>query len=215
MFSGRVPAGLRVVGPLPLPVTGPGMDLTLLQPTNWGAGWTYGEVDGVYYRSQAPWPSQGTDVVLTRTNLNGFGDEPANWQAATVTGSSGIGMLPPGPIAPTAPADLCSFDAYVNAEGTLEVRWAAKPLGDSVNFRLLRSPLDDMGARVVVTTYPVGSQTEGTTLESAQFVDADADPRSQYVYWLQAVGADNSVRDVALTTVRMPVTFSYTPYIAP
>ena len=61
------------------------MDLTLLQPTNWGAGWTYSEVDGVYYRSQAPWPSQGTDVVLTRTDLTGFGDEPANWQAATVS----------------------------------------------------------------------------------------------------------------------------------
>ncbi len=214
-LSGGVPAGLRVVGPLPLPLASPGMDLTLLQPTNWGTGWTYSEVDGVYYRSQAPWPSQGTDVVLTRADLNGFGDEPANWQAATVTGSGGLGMLPPGPIAPTALADLCSFDAYVNAEGTMEVRWVAKPLGDSVNFRLLRSPLEDIGARVVVTTYPLGSPTESTMLEHAQFVDADADPRSQYVYWLQAISADNTVRDVALTTVRMPVTFAYIPHIAP
>ena len=97
----------------------------------------------------------------------------------------------------------------------MEVRWVAKPLGDSVNFRLLRSPLEDIGARVVVTTYPLGSQTESTTLEHAQFVDADADPRSQYVYWLQAISADNTVRDVALTTVRMPVTFAYIPHIAP
>lgn len=214
-LSGQVPSGLRVVGPLPLPLAGPGMDLTLLQPTSWGAGWTYGEVDGVYYRSQAPWPSQGADVVLTRTNLSGFGDEPANWQANAVAGAGGIGMLPPGPIAPTAPADLCSFDAYVNADGAMEVRWVAKPRGDSVNFRLLRSPLDDMGARVVVTTYPVGSQAEGATLEHAQFVDAEVDPRQQYVYWLQAVTADNSVRDVALTTVRKPVTFAYSPFIAP
>ncbi len=214
-LSGRVPSGLRVAGPLPRALASPGMDLMLLQPTNWGPGWTYGEVDGVYYRSQAPWPSQGTDVVLTRINLNGFGDEPANWQATSLFGSSGIGMLPPGPIAEDAAADLCSFDAYVNTDGSLEVRWVAKPLGNAVNFRLLRSPLDDVGARVVVATYPAESTTEGATLEHAQLVDTEANPSQQYVYWLQAVAADNSVQDVAMTTVRTPVTFAYSPYIAP
>ena len=71
------------------------MDLTLLQPTTWGASWGYGEVDGVYYRSNTPWPSQGADIVLAGTNLAGFGDEPANWQATGVTGSSGIAAPPP------------------------------------------------------------------------------------------------------------------------
>jgi hypothetical protein len=91
----------------------------------------------------------------------------------------------------------------------------AKPLGNAVNFRLLRSPLDDIGARVVIATYPAGSMAEGMTFEHVQLVDAQANPSQQYVYWLQVVAADNSVRDVALTTVRTPVTFTFTPYIAP
>ena len=60
--------------------------------------------------------------------------------ATGVTGSVVLPRLPPGPIDLTAPADLCSFDAYVNSESKMEVRWVAKPLGNAVNFRLLRSP---------------------------------------------------------------------------
>ena len=68
---------------------------------------------------------------------------------------------------------------------------------------------------VVIATYPAGSTAGGTTFEHVQLVDAQANPSQKYVYWLQAVAADNSVRDVALTTVRTPVTFAFTPYIAP
>ena len=214
-LSGRVPAGLRVLGPFQLSLANQGMDLTLLQPTKWGERWAYAEVDGVYYRSQAPWPSQGTDIILTRTNLAGFGDEPSNWQASAMVGSGGLGALPPGTIDPSAPADLCSFDAFINSDGEMEVRWVAKPMGSVVSFRLVRSPLDDLGARVVVATYPADATAQGDSLEHVQLVDAQANPNQQYVYWLQAVAADNSVRDVALTTVRTPVTLAFVPFVAP
>ena len=99
----------------------------------------------------------GSDIVLTRTNLAGFGDEPSNWQASAVFGAGGLGALQPGTIDPSAPADLCSFDAFINSEGVMEVRWVAKPLSNVVSFRLVRSPLDDLGAKVVVATYPAAS----------------------------------------------------------
>jgi hypothetical protein len=172
-------------------------------------------VDGVHYRSQAPWPSQGADVVLTRTNLTGFGNEPANWQATSLAGAGGLATLPPGIIDSNAPADLCSFDAFVNGSGEIEVRWVAKPLGDAVSFRLVRSPLDDLGATVLVATYPTSSTAQGAAPEHVQLVDAQANPSQKYVYWLQAVAADDSVRDVALTTVRTPVTFAFVPFAAP
>jgi hypothetical protein len=126
----------------------------LLQPLQWGAGLGYGEVDGVYYRSQGPWPSQGPNVVLSRALPAGFGDEPANWQATSVTGASSLGALLPGTIAPNAAADLCSFDAFVNAAGQLEVHWVAHALGNTKGFRLLRSPLSDLDAKVVVAMPP-------------------------------------------------------------
>jgi hypothetical protein len=213
--SGRVPAGLRVLGPLPLPLTAQGVDLTLLQPTTWGAHWAYGEADGVYYRSQAPWPSQGTDVVLARTNLTGYGDEPANWQAIGASGTGSLAALRPGAIDPDAPADLCSFDAFINGDGKMEVRWVAKPLGNAISFRLLRSPLGDLDAKVVVATYPAGSAVQADAPEHVQLVDAQANPSQEYVYWLQAVAADDSVRNVAMTTVRTPVTVAFAPYAAP
>jgi hypothetical protein len=214
-LSGRVPPGLRVLGPLALPLGGQGMDLRLLQQAPWGGGWSFAEVDRVEYRSQAPWPSQGAGVVLARNDLQGFGAEPANWRAVTLTGAGGLAGMPPGVLPLGAAADVCSFDAFVNAGGNLEVRWVARPLRDTVSFRLLRSPIDEPGAKVVLATEPAAEVEEQSGPAHTQFVDAQADPSRTYVYWLQAVAADNTARDVAVTGVRTRVTLSFAPYIAP
>jgi hypothetical protein len=214
-LSGSIPSGLRVLGPLPLPLTGQGMDLALLQPVAWGMSGAFAQLDGVSYRSTAPWPPQVTGVVLTRIDPAGFGDEPRNWQASSVTGSGGLAALTPGTLAPNAPADLCSFDAFINAKGQLEVRWVAEPLSGTVGFRLLRSPIDDLSTRVLVATYPAGNIAETSVPDHVQVVDAQADPQKKYIYWLQGVTADDSVREVAMTTVRPNVTFAFAPYVAP
>lgn len=212
-LSGRVPDGLRVLGPLPLSLASEAMDLSLLQPTKWGAGLGYGEVDGVYYRSQGPWPSQGPNLVLVRTMLDGFGDEPANWQATSVSGTSSLDALLPGTIVPTAVADLCSFDAFISAAGQLEVHWVAQPLGDTVGFRLLRSPLSDLSSMVVVAMHPVEVDTQQSIPKIIQVVDSSADPQQQYIYWLEAVASDQTTRPVAMTTIRPDVHLAYAPFI--
>jgi hypothetical protein len=218
-LSTRIPPGLRVLGPLPLPLANQGMDLMLLRPMTFGASRAYGEVDSVYYRSQAPWPPLVADVVLTRKELAGFSDEPLNWQVSTVEGLSGLAALQPGTLAPNAPADLCSFDAFVNSLGQLEVRWVAKPLGNTVGFRLLRAPLDDLETRIVVASYPAAETDQSVAQVSSpdhvQVVDGQADPLKKYVYWLQGMKSDGSAHDIAMTTVRPKVTLTYVPYVAP
>jgi hypothetical protein len=214
-LSGRVPSGLRVLGPLALPLGSQGMDLTLLQPTPWGNGWSFAQVDSVEYRAQAPWPSQGAGAVLVRNDLQGFGAEPSNWRTVMLVGAGGLTALASGVLPLGAAADVCSFDAFVNGDDKLEVRWVARPLRDTVSFRLLRSPVDDLAAKVVLATAPAAEVEEQDGPAHEQFIDAQAEPNRTYVYWLQAVAADNSVRDVAMTSVRTPVTLSFAPYIAP
>ncbi len=211
-LSGRVPAWLRVIGPLPLPITAQGTDLMLLMLTRWNGNWAFGEVDGVRYRNQPPWPLLAPNLVLRRIALDGFGDEPANWQAAPANQVSNLDGLPAAAADPAATAQLCSFDAFVNRSGQVEIRWVAAPLGDTTGFRLLRSPLSDLEAKAVVATQ-MKTDAQGQTPALIQFVDADADPQQQYVYWLQTVAADDSAHDVALTTVRSEVHFAYAPFI--
>jgi hypothetical protein len=213
--SGHVPPGLRVIGPLPHGLNARALNLALLQPFAWGPTWSYGTVDRVHYRNEAPWPQQGPNVVVTRIALDGFGGEPANWQGNTIAGASSLDGLLPGVLAPNAPADLCSFDAFVNNSGQLEVRWVAKPLGKTVGFRLLRSPLDDPEAKVVVATRPAVTAPDNGVPDLVQLVDREADPEGKYVYWLQSVDAGDKTRDVALTTVRAQVSMAYLPVVGP
>lgn len=212
-LSGRVPSGLRVLGPLPLPLGAESGVLALAQPTPWGSGMATGELDQVYYRNEAPWPYRTTDVVLSRTALRGFGSEPANWQGVTGSGFTGPDGTPVAPVDLTAASDLCSFDAFVNTAGQLEIRWVAIPQGNAVAYRLLRSPLISPESRTIVATQPVSSA--GTSVPSlAQWIDADADPSQQYIYWLQTVAADESTQEVAFTTLRSALNLSFAPFVS-
>jgi hypothetical protein len=213
--SGQVPAGLRVIGPLARGLNANGFDLALLQPFAWGEGWSYGTVDRVHYRNEVPWPRRAPNVVMTRIALDGFGSEPTNWQGRSIGGASSLDGLQGGVLAPNAAADLCSFDVVVNGSGKLEVRWVAKPLGKTVGFRLLRSPLDDPDAKVVVATRPAVAAPDSGVPDLVQLVDGEADPQGRYIYWLQSVEEGDKTRDVALTTIRAQVGMSYLPIINP
>jgi hypothetical protein len=213
-LSGALPAGVRVLGPLQLPLAANAMALTLAQPTLWGDGMAAGELDRVYYRNEAPWPYRAADSVLSRTWLGGFGSEPANWQAVTGSGFVAPGAAPTTPVDLAAATNLCSFDAFVNRSGQLEIRWVATAQRGTVAFRLLRSPLISPESKTVVATQPVTAAQAGiATL--VQLIDADADPGQQYVYWLQTVTANNSTREVAFTTLRAELHQVYAPFVAP
>jgi hypothetical protein len=202
-----------VLGPLPLPLGIEEMYLSLAQPTPWGSGIAAGEMDQVYYRNQAPWPYRATDVVLSRAALRGFGSEPANWQGITGSSFTGPEGSPVAPVDLAAATDLCSFDAFVNSSGQLEVRWVALPQTGSVAYRLLRSPLVSPESKTVVATQPVAAAEAGA-IALVQLIDADADPNQQYVYWLQTVAADETAQEVAFTTLRAELNQAFAPFVA-
>lgn len=212
-LSGAIPSGMRVLGPLPLPLVANGMALTLARPTAWGSGMAPGVLDQVSYRNEAPWPYQATNAVLSRLVLAGFGSEPANWQASVVNGFTAQDGWSPTPVDTAAATALCSFDVFVNDAGQLEVRWVATPQAGTVAYRLLRSPLESPDSKTIVATQPVDAG-QPTGLALAQTVDADADASRQYIYWLQTVAADDSTRDVAWTTVRAEMHHAYAPFVA-
>ena len=210
-LAGQVPAGVRVLGPLPLPLAADGMALTLARPTAWGSGMVAGALDQVSYRNEAPWPYQPADAALSRLVLGGFGSEPANWQAVSGSGFAGPDGWSPAPVDLAAATALCSFDAFANKAGQLEVRWVASAQEGTVAYRLLRSPLAAPESKTIVASQPVSA---GSGLALAQLIDADADPHQQYIYWLQTVAADDSTRDVAWTTLRAELHYAYAPIIA-
>ena len=212
-LSGRIPPGVRVVGPLLRPLSSTEMSLTLAQPTPWGAGMASGELDQLHYRNQAPWPYQAADVVLSRKELRGFGSEPANWHAVPSGGLTPFAGLVDAPVDLASATALCSFDAFVNEAGQLEVRWVAIPQTGTVAFRLLRSPLVSPESRTIVAQQPVTNAGAGAA-SLTQWIDADADPHQQYVYWLQTVGDGDTAHDVAFTTLRVEVHQVYAPFIA-
>ncbi len=148
------------------------LNLTLLQPVDWGGGWSYAVVDSVRYRPAAGWPQlAGGATGLTRSELSGFGSEPAFWQAAA---------LQPGDAAQTPAADIqvCSFDVFVNANRQVEVRWATSPAGAADAFRLLRSPLDDPSQVEIVTGDAAATSDPAATPGLFARVDPTADPHN-------------------------------------
>ena len=108
---------------------------------------------------------------------------------------------------------LCSLDAFVNRDGQLEIRWVATPQMGTAAFQLLRSPLASPESKTVVATQPVNGSGAGAAT-SVRWIDADADARQQYIYWLQTVAADGATREVAFTTLRAELHQAYAPFIA-
>ncbi|HXJ76568.1 MAG TPA: immunoglobulin domain-containing protein, partial [Candidatus Dormibacteraeota bacterium] len=90
MFRARyaVPSRVAILGPYPGLLQDSGERLELQQPglpdTN---GIPYFTVDEVRYNDKAPWPpaADGSGASLQRKNPRAYGDDPANWEAASPT----------------------------------------------------------------------------------------------------------------------------------
>jgi hypothetical protein len=92
--------GVPLFGPYEGKLDNSGADVELKKPTTPVAGVTpYVMVDQLEYRDAAPWPAaaDGSGASLQRVNLAAYGNDPANWIAATPTAGS------PRPIGGTAP----------------------------------------------------------------------------------------------------------------
>jgi len=207
-LAGRVPPGVRVIGPFNLPLASSAMEITLLAPTAWGAadGWAPAEVDGVQYGAGAAWPTLVPDTTLARVDLAAYGDDPTNWRAAPLALSGEPALTPAG-------IDVCSFDVYVNADAQMEIRWVATPQAGTATFRLLRSPLDNLTVAETIDTQVLAVTGASDAPAGYKLVDAAADPHGEYLYRLQSVNADGTATDLAVTTPRATVHLVRVPVV--
>ena len=92
----HVPDAVPILGPYPGALANNGEDLELLRPgqpeTQPGGNQVtvpYVSVEAVSYKNVAPWPTapDGNGPSLERTN-SGFGSDPANWHASTISGGT-------------------------------------------------------------------------------------------------------------------------------
>ena len=96
-----VDAGVPLFGPYAGKLDNAGADVELKKPTTPLTGAApYVMIDQVEYRDAAPWPAaaDGSGASLQRVNLAAYGNDPANWIAATPTAGSPRST---GGIAPT------------------------------------------------------------------------------------------------------------------
>lgn len=194
--SGHAPAGVRVTGPLALPLADQAVDLMLLRPIDWGAngGWAPASTDELDYRNAAPWPTIGADLVLLRTAPQGFGSEPTTWQAGPASAAEDV--------APTAYSAVCAFDVFLNTDQQMEIQWAATASATAIGYRLLRSTVDDPAHRELIAPQVSVAQTHDGLPALYKTIDATAAQDQDYLYWLQAIEADQSVVDLAFTAPR-------------
>ncbi|MBK8049756.1 MAG: CotH kinase family protein [Anaerolineales bacterium] len=132
--------GTPITGPLMMPLTEGGVDLTILQPIPFAGVATYTASDRVRYRNHGPWPPlAGSVVTLQRRSLNGFGDDAMNWDVVPTNFTENADAF----TASAETIDLCTFDAFP-AEAGVRVEWVAPALSPGAKFQLIRTRVDDL-----------------------------------------------------------------------
>lgn len=123
---------LQVVGPYRGRLNNAEDTIELKHPTTYLTGFSgYTMVDKVAYHDQAPWPAgaDGLGASLQRVQLDQYGNDPANWQAAMPTAGNVLpGGTPPAltqePVAATVlETSNVTFTAAATGAGTLAYLW--------------------------------------------------------------------------------------------
>jgi hypothetical protein len=137
-----------LAGPFSGQISNEGDDIQLLRPdAPEGGSVPYISVDQVVYTDQPPWPTaaDGFGPSLQRVTLPAFGNDPANWRAATTT----PGAAYPGGNSPVITVHPPSLTVVANSNVTLSVtatgdeplryQWtfAGDPLPGKTNSTLL------------------------------------------------------------------------------
>ncbi len=208
--SSAVPHGVRVIGPFGLGLASEGATFGLARPVLWVGGATaLAMVDAATFKATAPWPPIPSDNgALVRSALDGFGLDPQSWRAEQIdlqqdpggTDASGIG--------------LCAFDVIVDDAGTSTVRWVTTADVDVVRYRIQRSELDGTRFSSDAIVTEMEAIVGGAGPASYEFVDNTASPGQFYIYRLQAITGDGSVRDSAVTGPRISMHMVHLPVVA-
>ena len=134
-----LPPSVLLAGPFDGRLGNEGEDIRLRRPdTPVGQEVPYIVVDAVDYRDVAPWPvaADGFGPSLQRANVAAFGNDPANWVAATVTPSAGLpaGNAPVITLQPTNRAVVATSDVTlsVTATGDAPLRYQWTFEGDAL-----------------------------------------------------------------------------------
>lgn len=206
--SRSLPAGTRVLGPLPRPLIDNEQYLALLRPepgANPGAA-LYIPVDEVQYRNSLPWPGLDGNNWLVRKALNGYGNDPINWQASSAPLAAEAGVAP-------AMTTVCSFAILPRADGGFAAAWVTSTEADVTGFNLWRSA-DGLRANAEQINPTVVAAQEGSSTGAEYSVqDATAQPGVTYTYWLQAVNSAGESSDLLFTTPQLPVTQTHLPVV--
>ena len=162
----NVPAGVAVYGPFSGKLDNSSDTVRLLKP---GDSASFIRVDEVDYEDSAPWPggADGSGASLQRRVALNFGNDPANWVAATVTGGGAwsSGTLPTISSQPsTTSAGLgasAMFSVSASGPGSLGYQWRfnGNSIAGANSSILLLSGVDffDVGLYDVVVYNSAGS----------------------------------------------------------
>ncbi len=126
-----VDAGVPLFGPYAGKLDNAGADVELKKPTTPLTGAApYVMIDQVEYRDAAPWPAaaDGSGASLQRVNLAAYGNDPANWIAATPTAGSPRftgGIAPTIAVQPNGQTVIASVTTTLSvlANGTAPLRY--------------------------------------------------------------------------------------------
>jgi hypothetical protein len=206
--SRTVPADVRVLGPLPRPLADSEQYVALLRPAP-GAGpgaIVYTAVDEVRYRNSLPWPVVDGSKWLARKTLNGYGNDPINWQASDEPPVGNVA-------AATATTTVCSFAVLPRAEGGFDVAWVTRNEAHIAGFNLWRSADGVRDHAEQINPTVVAAQIGGPTGATYTVTDATAQPQVAYTYWLQVVGTAGESTDLLFTTPQLQVTQTHLPIV--
>ncbi len=144
-----LPLEVEILGPYASHLQDSGERLELQQPDDSDTnGVAYIAVDAVRYNDRAPWPvaADGSGASLQRRVARAYGDDPANWDAATPTpGTAFAGGQTPAIVSQPRsqsvfPGQSASFSIGATGTGPLQYQWTfngrALPGATSSNLAL-------------------------------------------------------------------------------
>ena len=215
------PDETQVVGPYAIRLANGGQSLSLLKPisTTDADGATedvaYAVVDQVDYDKGWPWPTMaaGNGATLRRVDLNGFGNEPTNWQDLVFVET----VLSADALSPHV--GLCTFEAFSQAdsgeqdEANIEIHWVSHTEVNVAVYRLWRSESGKREDAVQINNEPIAAKGAEGTSSHYEFVDIGGHKQNRSTYWLEAVSESGAVSEVAFTRTRRPISRSFLPIV--
>jgi hypothetical protein len=198
--AGLAPSGWRVTGPYALNLGASGQEVLLLRPMVVTGRTALGTLDTVGEFGA----SASGSGFWERTAPTAYGHDPESWRWIP-------GDLP----ATTAATDgapvpqLCSFEAVMNEQRKLELRWVTHHPELVRDYSLWRGT---DGQREHAQLLRAGLTPAGGAQET--WIDEDADPTQLHVYWLEATDTLSQTVALGMTTPQRPIHLLYVPFIA-